>query len=828
MRDKLTRPLAALSETRKSLLPLLVLLLLSTLFFANVLFTDQVLVSDNLCSYYPWRQYCGDEPQKRPSNGIWDRVLEEYPQRVIAAGIVRNGQLPLWNPYVLGGLPMLATDPGRGFLYPFNVVFYLLDPLKALGYASFLQVSLAAVFTYFYLRAIELRRPASLLGAIAFGLGGYFLPYLSWLDRVDTGTWMPLMFLCVEKLFRGRRWIWSIALGLAIGMAGLAGHYGVVAYELLAVGLYSLWRLVCVLRAEGAGRATRLALLVVAGVVLGTSLCAVQLVPTYDALRFVERAHRSYEARVERGPAAYVLAMAIVPDVFGNPVDSPPWGRHEFGENIPGYYAPSSTYAGVLPLILAVWALVARKNGLAVVFALLAVLSISVFLDTVVFRLLYYARIFAFGRQVDAKIIYMFAISVLAGLGLNSLLEPIREADKRPIRLAGVALLIVVIATLGGLGIGWIFVAVRGADSLGLAGKWYVYNVGHILRFAVLVLASSVLLLVLSRGRIKPWLFSLLTVGLVVVDLFYFGWRFNPPQDPTNLYPETGGIEFLQADGGIFRIMRGPAGKHTLPPNTPAVYGLSDAGGYRALLLEYYGDFMNLIEEGIFDPDSVQMRSIDSLSQADSLSSKLLDLLNVKYLLTRPQGREDLTLFAESDENTELVYQGDMRVYENKDVLPRAFVVGDYRVFHDRQEIFAELTSERFDPASCVILDEEPRDSFVRRSPGSANSFAHILDYTPNRVTVDAEVTGDGFLVLSDLYYEGWKVVVDGEEDRIYRADYVLRAVQLAEGRHIVEFIFDPLPFKVGLGVSAMALAFSVSLSTWWLVRERAFGGSDL
>jgi hypothetical protein len=828
MWDKVTRTLAALSETRKSLLALLVLLLLSTVFFANVLFTNQVLVSDNLCSYYPWGYYCDDEAQNRPSNGIWDRVLEEYPQRVIAAGIVRDGQLPLWNPYVLSGLPLLATDPGRGFLYPFNVIFYLVDPLKALGYASFLQVSLAAMFTYSYLRAIELRRSASLLGAIAFGLGGYFLPYLSWLDRVDTGTWMPLMLLCVEKLFRGRHWIWSIALGLAIGMAGLAGHYGVVAYELLAVGLYSLWRLVCALRAEGASRATRLALLIAVGVVLGTSLAAVQLVPTYDSLRFVERAHRSYEARAERGPAAHVLAMAIIPDVFGNPVDSPPWGRHEFGENIPGYYAPSSTYAGVLPLILAVWVLLAKKNALSVIFAFLAVLSISVFLDTVVFRLLYYAPVFAFGRQVEAKIIYMFAISVLAGLGLDSLLGTTREADKRPIRLAGVALLTVVIATLGGLGLGWIFVDARGVDSLGLAGQWYVYNVGHILRFALLVFASSVLLLLLSRGRIKPRLFSLLTVGLVVVDLFYFGWRFNPAQDPTNLYPETGGIEFLQADGGIFRIMRGPGGKHTLPPNTPAVYGLSDAGGYRTLLLEYYGDFMNLIEEGVFDPGSVQMRSIQSFSQAESLSSKLLDLLNVKYLLTRPQGREDLTLFVEGDENTELVYQRDMMVYENKDVLPRAFIVGDYKVLRDREEIFAELTSERFDPASCVILDEEPRDSFVRHSPGSANSLAHILGYTANRVTIDVEVTGDGFLVLSDLYYDGWKVVVDGEEDVIYRADYILRAVQLGEGRHVVEFIFDPLPFKVGLGVSAMALAFSVALSTWWLVRERKLGGSDL
>jgi hypothetical protein len=168
-----------------------------------------------------------------------------------------------------------------------------------------------------------------------------------------------------------------------------------------------------------------------------------------------------------------------------------------------------------------------------------------------------------------------------------------------------------------------------------------------------------------------------------------------------------------------------------------------------------------------------------------------------------------------------------MMVYENKDVLPRAFVVGDYRVLHDRQEIFAELSSEWFDPASYVILDEEPGDDFVGPGSASADSYAHIVEYTANRVTVDAEVSGDGFLVLSDLYYDGWKVIVDGEEDEIYRADYVLRAVQLGEGRHLVEFIFDPLPFKVGLSVSAMAVVLSGSLSVWWLVRERPFGRSQ-
>jgi len=788
------------------------------LFFANVLFTDKVLVSDNLDRYYPWKQYVADESQRTPVNDIWDRVLEEYPQRLIAARIVRGGELPLWNPYYLSGIPLLATDPGRGFFYPFNIIFYLMEPLRAFGYASFLQLFLATAFMHFYLRTVGLRGLSPLFGAIVFGLGGYFLPYLSLLDRVNTGIWIPLMFLCAEKLYRGGRWIWSIALGFAIGMATLAGHFGVVTYELLALGLYSGWRLFSALRNTGTGRATQLALFLTVGLILGTSLGAVQLAPTYDALPFVERAHRSYEARLERGRAVHVLAMALVPDIFGNPVDPPPWGRHRFGDNIPGYYASSNTYAGVLPLTLAVWALAVKRSRFAVFFALLAALSVSIFLDTVVFRLLYFFPIFRYGRQVEAKIIYMFAISVLAALGLSSLFDSTDEVDHRLVRWSCIALSIIAVLLVIGVGLGGIFVRSRGVDNLGLAGEWYEYNIGNFLRFAVLVFACSILLFARSMHRIEPHLLSIAAIVLVVGDLFYYGWRFNPPQDPGDLYPVTGGIGFLQGDRDIFRVFRGPGGKHTLPPNTPAVYDLSEAGGYRALLLEYYREFMNLVEVDLFDVDSP--RTIGSLRQAPSVSSRLLDLLNVKYILSRPEGREDLTGFAQSDENTALVYQGDMKIYENKNVLPRAFVVTDYKVLHSKEEIFAELANVRFDPATCVILDQEPKDTSVAATPGSANSSAHILDYTANRVTVEAETSRDGFLVLSDLYYSGWKVLVDGEEETLYRADYVFRGVQLREGRHVVEFVFDPLPFKVGLGVSAMTLVLCLSLSTYCLLRK--------
>jgi len=815
MLHEVIQRLCALSERKKNVLSVVVLLLLATLFFANVLFTDQVLVSDNLDRYWPWKHH-RDYSQTKASNRLFDRLLHEYPLRLIAVRMVKSGELPLWNPYILSGTPLLATESPRGFLYPLNVIFVLTDPLRALGYASFLHLFLAAAFTFSYLRSIELSRPSSLIGSIVFGLGGYFLVYLSLVELVNTGVWLPLMLLCVEKLVREKQRLWAMVLAFAIGMVGLAGQFSILAYELLAVGLYSAWRLIPMLRVQGTAKAAQTALWLIVAVIMGVCLSAAQLIPTYEALPFFDRAHRSYEARLGRGRSPLFLATAIIPDVFGNPVDRPGWGRHAFGYNVPGYYAGGSTYAGVLPLVLGVSALILNRRRHGAFFAALAVLSVAIFVNTGLFRILYLIPIFRFGRETDAKILYFFGISVLTALGLDAVLRSSDRARRRMTRRIGLALCLsgfaaVAIVALAGLamnsgGIG---------QDVELLRHWYHYNTTNVMRFVLLAFAGSLLFLLLARDRIQPYVFGVLAIILVVADLFYFGWKFNPVQSPDSLYAETDSIRFLQADRSLYRVIRGPRSKRVFPPNSLQVYGISDAQGYTPLLLDNYAQFMDLIEDGIS-----RDRSIYPPDRAASLSSKLLDLLNVKYVISREDTREDMAWLEQSDDTIELVYDGEVKIYENKDALPRAFVVTNYEVLQDKEEIFAELTREGFDPASCVILEQEPAPHAVGADVLARESSANILEYAPSRVTVEARMSSDGFLVLSDLYYNGWRAFVDGDEGTVYKADYIFRAVQLSEGRHIVEFVFDPLSFKVGVAVSVLTLLLMASLLVSTMLRR--------
>ncbi len=100
------------------------------------------------------------------------------------------------------------------------------------------------------------------------------------------------------------------------------------------------------------------------------------------------------------------------------------------------------------------------------------------------------------------------------------------------------------------------------------------------------------------------------------------------------------------------------------------------------------------------------------------------------------------------------------------------------------------------------------------------DSAAKIIDYRPNSVTVKARIEQDGFLVLSDTYFPGWRVFVDGKEDKIYRTDYLIRSVYLPRGSYEVKFVYDPLPFRVGLLISLVSVLSIIGFVGYRLVRS--------
>ncbi len=169
-----------------------------------------------------------------------------------------------------------------------------------------------------------------------------------------------------------------------------------------------------------------------------------------------------------------------------------------------------------------------------------------------------------------------------------------------------------------------------------------------------------------------------------------------------------------------------------------------------------------------------------------------------------------------------LVHSGDVKVYTNAHVLPRATIVHQARLIPDDERALEALSSPDFQPAKTVILSEgQP----LENNASGAEDRVAVLTYDAEHVLIEADLGSPGILVLSDTHYPGWRAFVDGTEAAIWRANLLFRAVPLPAGHHRVEFVFNPPAWQLGLGLSCASLiGLGVALAIALLRRGRTPG----
>lgn len=230
------------------------------------------------------------------------------------------------------------------------------------------------------------------------------------------------------------------------------------------------------------------------------------------------------------------------------------------------------------------------------------------------------------------------------------------------------------------------------------------------------------------------------------------------------------------------------------------------------LFAEEQGEKKKVFSRAV-DPNSntQDRRWIEQVVELSSLGGKTILL----SMITSPKENTDFDwagwgeiLLEKGEQRWELDYEQDIKIYRNKKVFPRTFIVPEVEVIEEEDKILERISSEKFNPRRIAILEEQIPESQL--TPNSkriiGSSWAEVIDYRASSVEIIVEMQSGGFLVLSDSYYPGWKVYVDGDEKRVYRANYLLRAVHLFPGRHRVRFVFDPFSFKLGLWGSLITL----------------------
>jgi hypothetical protein len=308
------------------------------------------------------------------------------------------------------------------------------------------------------------------------------------------------------------------------------------------------------------------------------------------------------------------------------------------------------------------------------------------------------------------------------------------------------------------------------------------------------------LLVAYAARRLPRQTFVAAAVALVAVDMSLAGG--------TAVNRFTGADHWQQLSSGARYII-------DTEQNLTRFYAVASSGEADVVagLKHYFPSVRHLFASG--GHSSLRLARYDTfLQQAHPLV--MLSLTDTRFVLNK--GR--LTPDAESV--LPLACQdGTWYVYENPGVLPRAFIVHQAQAVANAEEALAPLHGRSFDARRLVLLETEsplPPLPSPEAGPADGDQVA-ITRYAPSEVEIQAGVEAAGFLVLLDNYYPGWEVYVDGQRATLVRADYFARAVYLDKGQHLVEFVYRPLSFRVGVGLSAAALL--VLAMSAWLARKK-------
>jgi hypothetical protein len=158
-----------------------------------------------------------------------------------------------------------------------------------------------------------------------------------------------------------------------------------------------------------------------------------------------------------------------------------------------------------------------------------------------------------------------------------------------------------------------------------------------------------------------------------------------------------------------------------------------------------------------------------------------------------------------------------VNVYRNETVLPRAFVVHHAVVAADHEDAWKRTQEPGFDPSAMVVLEGgQPLDL----QPG-AGTEAQVTRYDTNALEIQIDNPAEGYLFLSDPYYPGWEVQLDGRPAELLRANYAFRAVAVPAGAHQVTMTFRPRLWTGGLGITSLTLLVLLVLTVLAWVRGR-------
>ena len=731
----------------------------------------QILLLSILCVIFFWEAITAGSD--KIIAGLDILYIHYYAREFTLESLLR-GSIPKWNPYEYCGMPF-AADPNNCVFYPFNKFFLFLPIAKAITLNIVLHTLFAGIGTLLLGRSIGLRRGGAFVAAVSFMLSGYFI------DRIVAGhefivmasAYLPWIFLCYEKASQKENIKWALVGGLLLGLQTLAGSGQITLYTALFLGIYAIARSLS--QGEGERKKNLLRDLVYLPVIgaIGLGFSAILTLPALELARHSIRADATME---------FIGRSSFPPKNFMHML----FPHLDIGSVATGWEFTS--YIGVFPLVLALSAIAVRRHRKVLAFAAVGICALAIMtgrfnplfpLMTVIIPALKFFRVHA-----RAELGLMFAVAMLAGMAWEIAFSGNPDESKRMHRG-----LIAVSAIMLLLGLAITLFAFRAATPplyrLPFPGSQFgqIVDAGrsiqHFLDPKFIISLSLMLISVLGslalRTKIRRYLLVPL-LALIVIDPFAINAARIRLIDTDYLTEGNKMIDLIRSDNdsGYYRVW---LQREFLFATRAKYFKIFSADGFSPLALkdlQHYGASL-LEKEGDYRLSGANTTAVTEVEELDPYFN---NILNVKYVGYRSP-----------DERTPVLRT-------NNDVLPRAFFVTDYA-----RGTPEEFLTSGIDPRKTVFLHDD-FSGFLKEEETVSETDVTIDSYLSDEITLSVQAPSNGFVVLSEAFYPGWRAEVDGIDAEVLKGDFFLRVVPVSKGQHKLRIFYAPTSLLLGKIIS--------------------------
>jgi hypothetical protein len=697
-----------------------------------------------------------------------DLTLIHWPKvSLIRESLSEGHGFPLWSNYALSGQPLAANQLAMLFYPP--ALLLLVGPMAwAFSLFYVLHLSWAGIGTYWLVRGLGRTRESAVLAGLMFAIGGKLVAHTAGghASLMAAMAWAPWALGFLHRLLTEKRLSYAIWVGVALAAqatthtyALLFTSYGLLVYTLVYLSLAS-----GPIRERLRASASLVPVLVLIPLVL-ILLGAAQILPLLEMAPYSNRALDLAEATQFSLSPIQTLTGLLIPTADVG---------HE-----------SIIYPGLFTLALAAGAWRARHERPVLIIGLLTATGVLLALgnSTPVYGWIYQLLPGVSWVRTPARLWFFvtLGLAVLTAYGFEAWCEVWRLPIRRVIRLVLVAC--IGFAALLSLGATFLLeLRGRGVWGLGVFG----------------VLTGALLLWAVRRR--PPPAFAWLTLLLLAIDLLSFDFTMVRYVSQEQLAARGhSAAEWLAAQGNSFRVY---SPSYSLPQPAVTRAGLQQIDGVEPVHLADYDRFMALAGGydystfGVTVPPFPEGVPIEEAYRAAVPSLRLLGVLGGRYLAAAfPMDLTGLVLRWQKEGTW---------IYENELALPWAYVVHQTEVM-PQEQMWERL--RMLEPSQLALVEEAPVLSGIEGA-----TPAEVTSYSPNRLVIEAKLDRPGLLVLSEIWYPGWKALDNGDETSIVRTNAVLRGVLLEPGHHVVELEYRPRTVSIGAAISAVTAVILSSI----------------